>query len=168
MLLATFTIFHVLISIVAIITGVYVVAGMLLEKPREQWTGVFLATTAVTSATGFLFPVHHFMPSHGVGLVSLLMLSAASFARYRRHLSGLWRPAFVITVALALYLNVFVFIIQAFTKVPALKSMAPTQSELPFKVTQLSVLGLFSVITVFALIRFRKAQPVGVQTPASQ
>jgi hypothetical protein len=96
------------------------------------------------------------------------MLSIAIFSRYRRHLSRLWRQTYVVTAALSLYLNVFVLIVQLFMKVPALKSLAPTQSELPFKVTQLSVLGLFSVITVFALIRFRKAQPEGVKTPAFQ
>ena len=159
MILSTFTLFHVLISIVAILTGFVVVAGMLAAKPFERWTRVFLATTVATSVTGFLFPVHHFMPSHGVGIVSLLVLSVAIFARYRRHLSGYWRPTFVVTATLALYLNIFVLVVQAFLKVPALKSLAPTQSEPPFKLTQLIVLGFFLLVTVFELIRLRKPQP---------
>ena len=130
MILAIFTLFHVLISIVAIVAGVVVVAGMLTAKRRDRWTRVFLATTVATSVTGFLFPVHHFMPSHAVGVISLLVLSIAIFSRYRRHLARLWRPTYVVTATLSLYLNVFVLIVQLFMKVPALKSLAPTQSEL--------------------------------------
>lgn len=159
MILVIFTLFHVLISIVAIVAGVVVVAGMLTAKRRDRWTRVFLATTVATSVTGFLFPVHRFMPSHAVGVISLLVLSMAIFSRYRRHLSRLWRPTYVVTATLSLYLNVFVLIVQLFMKVPALKSLAPTQSELPFKLTQLIVLGLFAVLTAFELIRFRVRQP---------
>jgi hypothetical protein len=164
-ILSTFTLFHVLISIVAILTGFVVVAGMLTAKPCEQWTRVFLATTVATSVTGFLFPVHHFMPSHGVGIVSLIVLSIAIFVRYHRHLSRYWRPTYVITATLSLYLNVFVLVVQAFMKVPALKSLAPTQSEPPFKLTQLAVLGLFFIITIFELITFREHQPSQAESP---
>lgn len=166
MILQTFTQFHVLISIVAILTGVVAVAGMLAAKPCEVWTRVFLATTVATSATGFLFPVHHFMPSHAVGIMSLLVLSIAIFSRYRRHLSRYWRPTYVVTATLSLYLNVFVLIVQLFMKIPALRSLAPTGSEPPFKLTQLVVLGLFVVIAACELIRFRARLPSPAESPS--
>jgi hypothetical protein len=158
-ILETFTLFHVLISVVAILTGIVVVAGMLAAKPCDVWTKIFLATTVATSVTGFLFPVHHFMPSHAVGVLSLLVLSIAIFSRYRRRLFSYWRPTYVVTATLSLYLNVFVLIVQLFMKVPALKSLAPTGSEPPFKLTQLVVLGLFVVITARELIGFRVRRP---------
>jgi hypothetical protein len=158
-ILNTFIVFHVAISLIAILTGFVVVAGMLAANPLESWNRVFLLTTAATSATGFLFPVHHFMPSHALGIVSLLVLPIAIFARYRHGLAGYWRPTYVIAATLSLYLNVFVLVVQAFMKIPALQSMAPTQSEPPFKWTQLAVLGLFLAITVLELIRFHARQP---------
>jgi hypothetical protein len=109
--------------------------------------------------TGFLFPFHGFLPSHGVGIISLLVLAIAIFARYSRHLAGLWRRTYVITAVIALYLNVFVLIVQLFRRVSALKAIAPTQSEAPFKVAQLVALALFVVIASFATIRFRSEQP---------
>jgi hypothetical protein len=159
MILTTFTLFHTAISLIAILTGFVTVAGMLVGNPMERWTRVFLATTVATSVTGFLFPVHHFMPSHAVGIVSLVLLATAIFARYRRQLLGYWRQTYVVTATLSLYLNVFVLIVQAFGKVPALKSLAPTQSEPPFKLAHLAALAIFVVIIVCELIRFRKLQP---------
>jgi succinate dehydrogenase/fumarate reductase cytochrome b subunit len=109
--------------------------------------------------TGFFFPVHHFMPSHAVGILSLLVLAIAIYARYARHLLGAWRKIYVAGAVSALYLNVFVGIVQAFLKVPALKDLAPTQTEPPFKVTQLLVLTLFVALGIVAAIRFRN-EPV--------
>jgi hypothetical protein len=120
---------------------------------------VFLATTFATSATGFFFPVHHFMPSHAVGIVSVIVLLVAIVARYRRHLAGHWRSTYAVMAVLALYLNVFVLIAQSFQKVPALKAVAPTQSEPPFAVTQLVALAFFVALAIVAPIRFRKDQP---------
>jgi hypothetical protein len=132
-----------------------VVAGLLSRRGLNGWTAVFLATTAATSLTGFGFPVHHFMPSHAVGIISLLVLSAAIAARYRFDLAGAWRWIYVIGAVVALYLNVFVGIVQAFQKVPPLKAIAPTQSEPPFAITQLLVLAIFVAIAVVATFRFR-------------
>jgi len=109
------------------------VFGLLVAKRLDGWTTLFLASTVLTSVTGFLFPFSRFLPSHGVGILSLLALAIAIFARYGRHLSGLWRRTYAITAVIALYLNVFVLIVQLFQKVPALKAIAPTQSEAPFK-----------------------------------
>ncbi len=159
MILTTLTLVHVLISLVGIVSGIVVAFGLLTRRRLDGWTALFLATTVATSVTGFFFPVHQFLPSHGVGIVSLIVLPAAMFARYRRHLAGHWRVVYVITAMLALYLNVFVLVVQSFLKVPALHALAPKQSEPPFAVTQLVVLGLFAAITVIAAARFRSEHP---------
>jgi len=156
--LTTFTFVHVVLSLVGIGSGFVVVFGLLTAKRLDGWTALFLASTVLTSVTGFLFPFHHFLPSHGVGIVSLIVLAVAIFARYARHLAGAWRRTYAITSVIALYLNVFVLIAQLFMKVPALKAMAPTQSEPPFLVAQLVVMALFVVIGIFAAIRFRDEQ----------
>ena len=157
--MTTFTFVHVLLSLIGIFSGFVVVFGLLVAKRLDGWTTLFLASTVLTSVTGFLFPFHGFLPSHGVGILSLLALAIAIFARYGRHLAGLWRRTYVITAVIALYLNVFVLIVQLFQKVPALKAIAPTQSEAPFKVTQLVALVLFVVLGGSAAIRFRSEQP---------
>jgi hypothetical protein len=155
MILHIYTIIHTLISLVGIFTGFVVLFGLLAGKRLNGWTKWFLITTVLTSVTGFGFPVHHFMPSHGVGIISLVVLAVAIYARCRRELAGAWRWIYVVGAMIALYLNVFVGVVQAFEKVPALKAMAPTQTEPPFKLTQLVVLALFIVLTVVAAIRFR-------------
>jgi hypothetical protein len=155
MTLAIYTLVHVLISLIGIVSGFVVLFGLLAGKRLDGWTKWFLITTVLTSATGFGFPFHQLLPSHKVGIISLVVLAVAIFARCGRHLVGAWRWIYVVTAMIALYLNVFVGIVQAFLKVPALKEMAPTQTEPPFKLTQLVVLALFFVITIIAAIRFR-------------
>src|SRR5713101_2743725 len=159
--IATFTFVHVVLSLVGIGSGFVVMSGLLSGRERNGWTPLFLVTTVATSVTGFAFPFDHLLPSHIVGIVSLVVLAVASLARYAFHLSGAWRRIYVISAAVALYLNVFVFIVQAFEKVPALRAMAPTQKEPPFLVAQLAVLALFVVLGIFAAKRFRN-DPVRV------
>ena len=149
------TFVHVVLSLVGIFSGLVVAFGLLAAERLDGWTAVFLATTVATSVTGFFFPFHKLLPSHGVGIISLVVLSVAILARYGRHLAGAWRRTYVITALTALYLNVFVLIVQLFLKVPALKAMAPTQSEPPFKLAQLAVLVLFIVLGIFGTMRFR-------------
>jgi hypothetical protein len=153
----TFTFVHVVLSLIGIFSGFVVVFGLLAAKRLDGWTALFLVTTVLTSVTGFLFPFHRFLPSHGVGIVSLIVLAIAILARYGRPHAGAWGRIYVVTAMIALYLNVFVLIVQAFQKVPALKAMAPTQSEPPFLLTQLVVLVLFVVLGIAAAIRFRIA-----------
>jgi len=155
MILHIYTIIHVIISLVGIFTGLVVLLGMLSGKNLDGWTKWFLITTVLTSVTGFFFPFHGFTPAIGVGIISLLVLAVAVYARHPRQLAGHWRWIYVVTAVIALYLNVFVAVVQAFEKVPALKVMAPTQTEPPFKVTQLVVLALFVVLGIVAAIRFR-------------
>ena len=154
--LTTFTLVHVLLSLIGIFSGFIVMFGLLAAKPLDGWTAVFLATTVLTSVTGFFFPYHGFLPSHALGIISLVLLPVAIFARYGRHLAGPWRRTYVITAMMALYLNVFVLIVQAFRKVPALNALAPTQTEAAFKITQLAVLAIFVVLTVVTTIRFHE------------
>jgi hypothetical protein len=155
MLLTAFTISHVVISVIAILTGIIFTSGLLTNQPLNVSTPLFLVTTTATSITGFLFPVTHFMPSHGVGSVSLFVLALAVYALYGRRLASGWRKTFVVAAETALYLNVFVGLVQAFAKVPALKQLAPTQTENPFKLAQLGLLATFIVIGSITVIRFR-------------
>lgn len=150
-----FILVHVLLSLVGIFSGFVVLFGMLAAKRLNGWTATFFVTTLATSVTGFFLPATHFMPSHAVGILSLIVLAIAIFARYGRHLVGPWRRTYVISAVLALYFNVFVLIAQIFQKVPALKAIAPTQSEPPFAIAQLVVLVLFVVFGVAAVIKFR-------------
>jgi hypothetical protein len=151
---ATFTLAHVVLSLIGILSGAVVLFGMFTAKTLDGWTVLFLATTVLTSVTGFFFPFDQFLPSHKVGILSLIVLAVAIFAHYARHLAGAWRSTYVITAAIALYLNVFVLIAQLFQKVPALRAMAPTQSEPPFLFTQLVVMALFVVLGVLAVKSF--------------
>src|SRR6266550_7265200 len=121
----TFTLIHVLISLAGIISGCAVLFGLLTAKRLEGWTRLFLTTTVATSVTGFFFPFHGLTPAIVVGILSLFFLAAAIFARYGRHLAGAWRATYVITALFALYLNVFVLVVQSFLHIPALKAIAP-------------------------------------------
>ncbi len=155
MLLATYTFLHVLISLVGIGSGFVVLYGLLTRKRLDGWTTLFLATTVLTSVTGFGFPFDHLLPSHKVGIISLVILAVAIPARYVYHLAGPWRWVYVVGAATALYLNVFVAVVQAFLKVPALRTLAPTQTEPPFLIVQLIVLAIFVGLTIAATKRFR-------------
>jgi hypothetical protein len=159
----TFTLLHVLISLAGIFSGFVVLFGLLAGKRLDKWTAIFLATTVLTSVIGFVFPFHGLTPAIVVGIISLVLLAVAIFARYARHLAAAWRKTYVISAVLALYLNVFVLIVQSFLKIPALKEIAPTQNDPPFKLTQLVVLVAFIALGIVAAIRFR-SEP----TPATQ
>ncbi len=154
MILGAFTLVHVLISLVGIASGLVVLYGFLVSKPSGRWTSWFLTTTIATSVTGFLFPFHHFMPSHAVGLLSLVMLGIAWAARRRLQAGGGWGRTFIVTSIVALYFNVFVLIAQLFQKVPALKALAPTQSEPPFQIVQLATLLFFASAAIWSAVRF--------------
>jgi hypothetical protein len=155
-----FTLVHVVLSLIGILSGFVVVAGLLAAKRLDGWTALFVGSTVLTSVTGFFFPFHRFLPSHGVGILSLVVLAIAIVARYAFQLAGAWRRIYVVTAMVALCFNVFVLVVQLFLKVPALKTMAPTQSEPPFKVAQLGVFVVFLALTVLAIIKFR-ILPVG-------
>jgi hypothetical protein len=150
----TFTLVHVVLSLVGIGSGLVVLFGMLGAKRLDGWTALFLATTVLTSVTGFFFPVAGFLPSHAVGILSLVFLAAALVAFYVYRLAGAWRWIYVVGAVVALYFNVFVGVVQAFRKVSFLEPLAPTQSEPPFVVAQLVVLAIFIVLGVIAVRKF--------------
>ena len=148
-------ILHVGLSLIGIVAGLLVLFGFLTSTRLDGWTKVFLGTTIATSVTGFMYPFHKFLPSHAFGIISLIVLPIAIYARYPKRLAGGWRRTFVITSTVALYLNVLVLIAQIFDKVPALHALAPAQSEPPFLITELANLALFIVLGIFAAIKFR-------------
>jgi hypothetical protein len=120
------TLFHTAISLAAIAAGLMALAAMLKGQTPVTLTGVFLGLTVLTSVTGFLFHNDKVTPGMVIGAISLIVLAVALFALYGRHLAGRWRTAYVITATLALYLNVFVLVIQSFIKVPPLHALAPS------------------------------------------
>lgn len=152
-----FTILHVAISLIAIVSGLIVLAGMLKARRLPGWTALFLATTILTSVTGFMFPINGLTPGIVIGLISIVILAAALTALYVKGLSGAWRWIYVTTALIALYFNVFVLIVQSFQKVPALQKLAPTQSELPFQIVQGVILAAFLIFGTVAARRFRPA-----------
>jgi hypothetical protein len=154
MSLTTFTLVHVLISLVGIFSGLVVLFGMIGGKRLNNWTAVFLIFTVATSVTGFFFPFDHLLPSHKVGIISLGILVIAIYARYMKHLAGPSRWIYVVTAVMALYLNAFVGVVQSFEKVPALHAAAPTQSEPPFLIAQIVVMAIFIALGTFAVKKF--------------
>ena len=154
--LAPFTLVHVLISLAGIASGFVVLFAMMSGKRLGGMTAVFLTTTILTSATGFFLPAPHFLPSHAIGILSLVVLAIAVLALYSRHLEGGWRKTYVITASIAQYFNCFVLVVQLFRRVPALHDLAPTQSEPPFAIAQGLLLVLFIVLTIRAVSKFRE------------
>jgi len=155
MVLHIYTIIHTLISLIAIFTGLIVVFGMIGGKRLDGWTKWFLITAVLTTATGFFFPFHGFTPAIGLGIISLPFLALTIFARCSKQLAGAWRWIYVIGAVICLYFNLFVLVVQSFEKVPALHAIAPTQTESPFKLTQLAVLIVSILLGIVAVVRFR-------------
>lgn len=154
MSLSTFTLLHVIISLAGIGTGFIVMYGLLNGKRLDGWTAIFLTTTVLTNVTGFMFPFEGLKPSYIVAAISLVVLAVAIWARYGARLAGASRWIYVVTAAMALYLNCFVAVAQAFLKIPALHALAPTGSEPPFLVAQCLVLAIFVWLTYAAAKRF--------------
>ena len=141
--LELFTAFHVLISLIGILSGFVAIAGMVRSKPLDWWTDLFLVTTVATSVTGFLFPFNGFTPAIGTGIISMIVLTLALVALRVKHLQGPWARTYAITAVMAQYFNFFVLIVQSFRRVPVLHALAPTESEPPFAIAQLVALIAF-------------------------
>ncbi len=144
--LAQFTTLHVVLSVVGIIAGLVVTGGLMAGRRFDGWNVTFLVCTALTNLSGFGFPFTKLLPSHVVGVISLLIIPVAAYALYGRKAAGAWRGTFVIGSVAALYLNVFVLVTQLFAKVPGMIALAPTQKEPPFAITHLLVLALFVLL----------------------
>ncbi len=155
--LPAFTLLHVVISLIAIAAGLVVMFGMLGSKALPGLTAIFLLFTILTSVTGFMFPFTELLPSHVVGIISLVLLAIACFALYGQKLSGVWRPVYVVTAMISLYLNVFVLVIQSFLKVPALHALAPSvpPSGPVFGAVQGIVLVFFAIVIIGIWRRFK-------------
>jgi hypothetical protein len=158
--LPAFTMVHVIISLIAIVAGLVVMFGLLGSNSMPGLTAIFLLFTILTSATGFLFPFKDLLPSHMIAILSLVLLAIACIALYGMKLAGVWRPVYIVTAMVSLYLNVFVLVIQSFLKVPALAALAPAVPPAPpsgpvFAVVQGIVLVFFVVLTIGAWRRFR-------------
>jgi len=146
---------HVGVSLVAIVSGLVVLYGLLTGKPLVGWTALFLATTILTSVTGFPLAPFGWDPARVLGVILLVLMGAAVLALYIFHLAGAWRPIYVVAAVASLYLNCFVGVVQAFQKISALHALAPTQSEPPFLIAQVAVLVVFVVLGVIAVVRPR-------------
>jgi hypothetical protein len=152
--MTTFTFVHVLLSLIGIVSGLVVAAGLIRSEMHGGWTALFLASTIATSITGFFFPFDRFLPSHWVGVLSLILLAVALLGLYVFRLAGAWRWIYVATAMTALYFNVFVLVVQVFQKFPALHALAPTQSEPPVAIAQGVVLLLFVALGIVAARAF--------------
>lgn len=160
--LELFTAFHVIISLIGILSGFVAIFGMVRSKPLDWWTDLFLITTVATSVTGFLFPFNGFTPAIGTGIISMIVLALAVVALRVKRLDGPWRRAYVISAVAAQYFNFFVLIVQSFRRVPFLHALAPTESEAPFAIAQLLALVGFVVLGYAAARGFvRAAQRAG-------
>ena len=158
-----FTLVHVVITLIAIVSGLIVVFGMLGSHRLAGWTALFMLTTVLTSVTGFMFPIHGMTPALAVGIVSMVVAAIALLALYGKHLSGAWRWIYIVAAIAALWFNVFVLIVQSFQKLPFLHALAPTQSnEPPFIIAQTAALVLLVVIGIIAAIKFRPLPAVSV------
>jgi hypothetical protein len=155
MSLYAFTLLHVVISLLGIAAGLVVVLGLMTGRGLNRWNSIFLTATVLTSVTGFLFPFERWLPSHVVGAISLMVLAVAVAALYLFQLAGRWGGVYVVTSCAALYLNSFVGVVQAFQKIPALQVAAPTQSEPPFLIVQVMLLGVFFLFGTRARKNFR-------------
>ena len=155
--LSTFTQIHTVVSLLALATGLIVVFGMLAGSRLNGVTAIYLLSSVATSAGGFGFPFDHFLPSHWISVLSLVLLLVAILARYVFHFAGGWRWIYVVATTLTVYFLVFVAAVQAFMKVPALRALAPTQTEPPFVYVQGGVLIVFIMLTVAALRAFHPA-----------
>src|SRR3984957_4226331 len=101
------TLLHVAISLIAIVSGLVVLFGLFKAQSMPGLTAVFLLTTILTNATGFMFPFDKLLPSHMIAILSLVLLAIACIALYGMKLSGGWRAIYLITAIASLYFNVF-------------------------------------------------------------
>ncbi|HVJ87815.1 MAG TPA: hypothetical protein VM452_19285 [Caulifigura sp.] len=154
--LLIFTLVHVAVSLVGIAAGFVWMAKLLRRSDSPFWTNLFLGATILTSVSGFGFPYNGVTPGIVIGILSLIILGVATYARVAEQQAGRWNATFIVTALVAQYFNVFVLVVQSFQKVAFLKALAPTQSEAPFALTQLAVLIGFVAVGILSLKRHRR------------
>lgn len=153
--IAALTLFHVVLSLIAIVAGVVLARGLLAGRRNDRWTHIFMVTTAITVLTGFVFPYRGFTPGIGVGIVCVLVFIPTALARYRFQMAGLWRPVFIVGALALFYFNCLVFVVQSFQKIPPLNALAPTGAEPVVGIVQAIVFVAFLVVGFFSVRRFR-------------
>ena len=152
--LTQFTFLHVFLSLVGIAVGVFVIYGLLTSKRLSILTTLFFLTTVLASLTGFLFPNKGFTPALSIGFVSLVVLGLAIVALHVKKLAGSWRSTYVVTVCIAYYLNFFVLVAQAFSKIDLFHTIAPSESSPGYLISQLAVFVVFLLLTIRSVKRF--------------
>ena len=158
--LTQFTFLHVFLSLVGIAVGVFVIYGLLTSKRLSILTTLFFLTTVLASLTGFLFPSKGFTPALSIGFVSLVVLGLAIVALYVKKLAGSWRSIYVVTVCIAYYLNFFVLVAQAFSKIDLFHTIAPSESSPNYLISQFAVFVVFLLLTIRSVKKFHPG-PVG-------
>ena len=159
--LENFTILHTAISLIQLVSGLVVVWGLTTSRSSSTWTAIYLVSAVLTCVTGFMFPVSAFLPSHAVGILSLILLALAVIALYGKHLAGAWRWVYAVSIVISVYFSAFVTVVQSFLKVPSLHALAPAGSEPPFSITQGVVLVLFVVAGIGAVRKFHPGSTAG-------
>ena len=144
----TFTLIHVVISLIGIATGLVVIYGFLTGMRLRSWNSLFLVTTTLTSVTGFFFPYKGITPGIVLGIVSLVILAVALLA-----LSKGWTKTYIATCSSAEFFNVLVLIAQSFQKIPALHAYAPKGNE---PIVALCQGTAFAILAVLAIVAMRK------------
>ncbi|MEI9990774.1 MAG: hypothetical protein WDM86_12115 [Rhizomicrobium sp.] len=155
--IGSFVFVHTLITLVAIVAGLIMLAGMLRNARQDSVHAIFLLFSVLTAITGFVIQVSPVTPAVIVGGVLSILLAIALAARYVGGMAGAWRWIYVVTAVASLYLNCFVLVVQSFLKVPALHRLVPSVPPAGpiFGGTQAVVLIAFVIAGVFAVRRFR-------------
>ena len=106
MSLSTFTVVHVVLSLLGIASGVLVLLRPSASPKAWGLTTLFLTTTFAASVTGLLYLLSfpRIRLGHGIGVASLLVFVPTLLALYRHRLAGPWRGAYVTGAATLLYL----------------------------------------------------------------
>ena len=154
MSLQAFVASHVILSLVALASGVVVVRHLLAARVPPGITALFLATTVATSVGGFLFPFRQIGLGHIVGTMSLFVLLPTVMALYGFRLAGAWPWIYASGAVAALYLNTVIAVTQIFAKAPLLRPFATGLTAPAYLLTQAAVALLFVVLGVLAARRF--------------
>ena len=148
--MSTFTLIHVVISLIGIVSGLVVVYGFIAGLRLPAWNAVFLVMTILTSVTGFFFPFHGITPGIVVGVISLVVLAVAVLAWQKK-----WATTYIVMATIAEFFNVLVLIVQSFEKIAPLHALAPKGTEPITYVAKLAALVLFVVLGWAAVKRAR-------------
>ena len=164
----TFTLVHVVITLIAIVSGIIIVFGMIGSHRLPKLTALFWLTTVLTTVTGFMFflsPTQAKMltPAAATGIVATLFFLLGLIALYVKQLFGKWRWIYTLSAVISLYLNVFVLIVQSFGKLKIINPAAPMvgppfapPTDFQFAVAQGAALVIFVMLGIITTIKFRR------------